>query len=64
MIQEVLLTFKDGTDLPDGDGAEACELADGDLQKEQRHPNEDEACQVGDEEDSWNKTRNTLVALE
>ena len=58
-----MLTFEDRTDLPDGDGTETGELTEGDLEEEEGHPDEDEAREVGDEEDGCRRRQVGTVAL-
>ena len=58
-----MLTFEDRTDLPDGDGTEAGELTEGDFEEEEWHPDEDEARDVGDEEDGCRRRPFGIVAL-
>ena len=43
-------TFENGTDFPNGDGAQGGELTKGQLHEEYRHPTNDEHREVRDEE--------------
>ena len=48
-----MCTFKERVDFPDGDRSQACELAETELEEEERQTDHKQHDDVGDEEGAW-----------